>query len=114
MKNVIYLSVLILIGFKCFAQDQDTLLASIQTQLAKHEVKILEKLEKLNLENIKSLDGDSLSFVPVNNVGFSCGVIISNTEIPKILYTVQFSKDTEEWIPIEGESIKKRYWGVSL
>jgi len=114
MKNIICFGVLILIGFKCFSQDEDALLTSIQIQLGKHEVKILEKLEKLNLENLKSLDGDSLSFVPVNNVGFSCGVIISNTEVPKILYTVQFSKDTEEWIPIEGESIKKRYWSVSL
>ncbi len=114
MKNIICLGILIFIGFKCFAQDEDALLMSIQTQLGKHEVQILEKLEKLNLENLKNLDGDSLSFVPVSNVGFSCGVIISNTEIPKILYTVQYSKDTEAWIPIEGESIKKRYWSVSL
>jgi len=101
-------------GFKCFAQEKDVLFSNIQAQLGKQEIQILEKLEKLNLENVKSLEGDSLSFVPINDVGFRCGLIITNTETPKILYTVEFSKDTEEWIPIEGESIKKRYWGVSL
>ena len=72
----------------------------------------IEELE--HRKNPSILEGDSLSFVPINDVGFRCGLIITNTETPKILYTVEFSKDTEEWIPIEGESIKKRYWGVSL
>jgi len=114
MKYISNIWLLAFISCQSISNEQDTLLIDIQTKLNSIDSGVLAKLEKLNLANLKSLDGNPLTFVPIDNGVYKCGVIYESTESPHILYTLQFSKETEEWIPIEGDSIKKSYWDVSL
>ncbi|TRX58106.1 hypothetical protein [Thalassomonas sp. M1454] len=113
MKNLTIALILSIISIGAVATEKtDILLLKIQNELNGLEEVLNSKLEKTFLENIKTENGSKLYFVPQEDVGFRCGLIVSNQN-PEILYTLQYVSETSEWVPINGAPKKRKNWVIS-
>lgn len=108
--------IFILVSFRVYADiSTNVLFEKIQNELEIHQIDSLMKLETAQFSRLKEADSGPSNFIlTTGEFLFQCGLYFPELVPQAIPYTIEFVGEIEEWIPINGKSVKTTYWNVSL